>query len=138
MVSREAIRSQQEEELKTMAEEIRKQWEEVQQQYAYLSRIDENMNFTIQMPAVIYSSPKEHSYSFEFSEKPRIKVVGALSTPNTNTPNACAEVRKKPQVKEDLSPVEELHREVIMGCPSAPKQPAKQEIKTKRLTIVHI
>jgi hypothetical protein len=75
LASAQALRNQQEEELKTLAEEIRKQWQEAQQQYVYLTRIDENMKFSVQMPAVVYTSPKEHSYSYEFTAKPRIRIA---------------------------------------------------------------
>ncbi len=93
IASIQAKRFQQEEELKTLAEEIRKQWEEVHQQYVYLTRIDESMRFSIQLPAVVYTSPKAHSYSYEFTEKPRVRV--AASAPALNTTNSCAEAQKR-------------------------------------------
>ncbi len=136
LATTQAKRFQQEEELKTLAEEIRKQWQEVQQQYVYLTRIDENMRFSIQLPAVVYTAPKAHSYSYEFTEKPRVRVAG--SAPALNTTNPCAEVQKKVNSTEDLYPVEELQKEVIIGCPSAQEQPVKKVTRTKKLTIIHI
>lgn len=137
IASIEAKRNQQEEELKTMAEEIRKQWEEVQQRYVYLTRIDENMNFAVQLPAVVYSSPKEHSYSFEFTDKPRIRVAGPATTVNTTNP--CAEARKKVTPTEDWYSVDDLQKEVIISSPAAPEQPVKKVTnRIKKLTIIHI
>ncbi len=136
IASIQAKRFQQEEELKTLAEEIRKQWEEVQQQYVYLTRIDENMNFSVQLPAVVYTSPKAHSYSYEFTEKPRVRV--AASAPALNTTNSCAEAEKKAKAAEDLYSEDDLQKEVIISCPSAPEQPVKKVTRTKKLTIIHI
>ncbi len=136
LASTQAKRYQQEEDLKTLAEEIRKQWEEVQQHFVYLTRIDENMNFSVQLPAVVYTPPKAHSYSYEFTEKPRVRV--AASAPALNTTTSCAEPQKKAKAIEDLYSEDDLQKEVIISCPSAGEQPVKKVTRTKKLTIIHI
>ncbi len=94
------------------------------------------MRFSIQLPAVIYTAPKAHSYSYEFTEKPRVRIAG--SAPALNTTNSCTEAGKKVKPAEDFYSAEELQKEAMISCPSAPEQPVKKVTRTKKLTIIHI
>jgi bla regulator protein BlaR1 len=138
----EAKKWQQDEDLKPMAEEMKKQWEEAQQQYFYLTRNEENMNFNVQLPAVVYTAPDAHSYSFEFTDKPQARVAGSAAVSNTtrsiNT-SPCAEIRKKVRAPRFVNPEDDIEEDVMPTYPSAPEQPVKKVInRPKRIIIVHI
>lgn len=133
----EAKRWEQEEDFKTQAEELRKAWQEVQQ-YFYLTRINENLRFNVQLPAVVYTAPDAHSFSFEFTEKPRVK--GTVSAPALNSTNPCAEVKKKGKASQSVQPEDNIENEIMYTYPSVPEQPVKKVInRPKRITtIIHI
>ncbi len=138
----EAKKWQQDEDLKPMAEEMGKQWEEAQQQYLYLTRNEENINFNVQLPAVVYMAPDAHSYSFEFTDKPQARVAGSAAVSNTtrsiNT-SPCAEIRKKVRAPRFVNPEDDIEEDVMPTYPSAPEQPVKKVInRPKRIIIVHI
>ncbi len=125
----EAQRWYQEEDFKTQAEEMRKAWQQVQQQYTYLAMINENLHFNIQLPAVVYTAPDTHSFSFEFTEKPRVKGSVSPATLNSTKGKASQSVQQEDNIED----------EIISTYPSAPEQPAKKTInRTKRITIIHI
>jgi len=136
--STEAKRWEQEEDLKALAEEMIKEWVEVQQHYLHLTRTDENIHSNIQIPAVVYTTPTAHSFSFEFSEKPQVQVLRRAAT-SSNT-NACSEVGKKARTLKNVPRDCDIEEEVISSFPlAAPPQPIKKAVnRTKRMTIIHI
>jgi beta-lactamase regulating signal transducer with metallopeptidase domain len=127
---------QQDEDMHALAEEINKVLQEVQLHfYANLKPAE---SITQQVPAVFYTRPENHSFSYEFTEKPRVRILSKISS-TTNTQSSCAEAEKGIGASA-ISTSEKTREKVACPVSPAPCSPVPRASNTvkKARPIIHI
>lgn len=110
---------------------LQQQLEEWKQQYRLAQMNDDLSGATLgSMPAVVYTTPASHSYSFEYGDEPTDKAVSITSS-STATRNR-AEVRQR-ILNETV-----IEKQVTPDDVTTPTPQQSIKKTTKRLYIIHI
>jgi len=121
-----------------LAREIKEGLEEIQQQYLSLNNLKTSANFNVRPATMVYTIPP-HSYSYVYTEKPKVKTVAPPPAPGVAQGCSC-KTEKKVSVYSDIESNDKskVEQRIIMA-PSSPEQPAKKETpQRRRLGIIHI
>ncbi len=114
-------------------EAINKQLEEIRQQFV-LAKLNENLNVINRIPALANLTAAPHTYSLEYTERPRTRSISSTSSQQNNL-HTRMEVRTRLSPSADEQDNTPQNDDVIL---TPEQKPAKEADTIKKLYIIHI